>query len=93
MAAKVTDLNGLPYWPRLLSRDQAARYVGVSATQFSKEVAAGRWPAPERRGPAGTCSGRLLWDRVLLDQRQDERSGLGAGWAALEQEPVADPWA
>lgn len=76
MAAKVTDLTDLPFWPRLLSRDQAARYVGVSATQFTKEVAAGRWPAPERRGQGGNRSGRLLWDRALLDRRQDEYSGI-----------------
>lgn len=44
MAARVSDLEGLPYWPRMLSRAQAASYVGVSPGQFAKEVEEGRWP-------------------------------------------------
>lgn len=94
MAAKVSDLAGLPNWPRLLSRDQAARYVGVSATQFVKEVEEGRWPQPERRGDAlAARAGRLLWDRVLLDKRQDERSGLMQGSAAETSTGGASEWA
>lgn len=93
MTAKVSDLSGLPYWPRMLSREQAARYVGVSPTQFDREVEEGRWPQPERRGAVGRRTGRVLWDRVLLDKRQDERSGLMAGLGAPAIGPVADPWA
>ncbi|CCC96863.1 hypothetical protein [Azospirillum baldaniorum] len=63
-------MAGLPDWPRCLSRDQAAAYVGVSPGKFDQEVADGIWPSGETRG------GRILWDRVLLDKWQDERSGL-----------------
>lgn len=70
MVARRADLAGLPYWPRLLSREQAAAYLGVSPGTFDKEVQDGLWPAAERHG------NRLLWDRLLLDRTQDERSGL-----------------
>ena len=63
----------VPYgaWPRMLSVEQAAAYVGTSRQTFLKEVEAGVWPAPAR------LRGRDFWDRVLLDQAQDVRSGLG----------------
>lgn len=77
MAARRADLADLPYWPRMLSREQAAAYVGVSAGTFEKEVADGVWPGGERRGA------RVLWDRALLDRTQDERSGLLAQSAGL----------
>ena len=37
---------GLPYWPRILRREQAAAYVGVSAGTFDIEVKEGRAPPP-----------------------------------------------
>lgn len=92
MAARVSDLEGLPYWPRMLSRDQAARYVGVSPGQFAKEVEEGRWPEPERRGGEGRRTARLLWDRLLLDRRQDERSGL-VQHSSTTGTAGADEWA
>ena len=49
---------------KILSREEAARYVGVSVDAFDVEVAAGLWPGPRRRGGKG---GRLTWDRALLD--------------------------
>jgi hypothetical protein len=92
--AKVSDLAGLPYWPRLLSRDQAARYVGVSPGQFDREVADGHWPPPERRGAVLSArAGRLLWDRLLLDKRQDERSGLQQDSIADNRTGGASEWA
>ena len=72
MGADLASLKDLPDWPRLLSRVQSAAYVGVSPGTFDKEVGAGYWPPGERRG------GRITWDRVLLDQYQDARSGLAA---------------
>ena len=87
MAAKVSDLTGLPNWPRLLSRDQAARYVGVSPTQFAKEVDEGRWPPPERRGS------RITWDRALIDMVQDKSSGIMTSSHGSVTGPAADPWA
>lgn len=87
MAAKVSDLNGLPFWPRLLSREQAARYVGVSPAQFDREVSTGRWPTPERRGS------RVTWDRRLIDRAQDKNSGIVASSDSSAHEPTVDPWA
>lgn len=87
MAAKVSDLQGLPNWPRMLSREQAARYVGVSTTQFDKEVGEGRWPRPERRGS------RITWDRALIDMVQDRNSGIMATSITPAGGPVVDPWA
>jgi predicted DNA-binding transcriptional regulator AlpA len=51
----------LSYPPRGMSRDEAARYVGVSATKFDDLVAAGRMPQPKR------IDGRVVWDRLRLD--------------------------
>lgn len=59
--------------PRFLSREQAAAYLGVSATVFDAEVAAGLWPQPARRGER---AGRLTWDRHLIDAWADRASGL-----------------
>jgi len=66
-------LSDLPYWPRYLSREQAALYVGVSPDTFDGEVQDGLWPAPQRRGSKG---GRLTWDRSALDAAADKASGL-----------------
>jgi len=58
----------LPYWPRMLSREQAAAYLGVSPTLFDAEVAKGLWAQPIRRGAKG---GRVTWDRAALDRALD----------------------
>jgi hypothetical protein len=59
--------------PRYLSREQAAAYVGVSASVFDAEVRSGQWPLGRRRGAK---DGRLTWDRLLLDQYADRHSGI-----------------
>lgn len=69
--------------PRLLSRDQAAFYVGVSVNTFMREVGAHVWPAGQRRGE------RILWDRALLDDVIDARSGL---LAAPSGASAPNPW-
>jgi predicted DNA-binding transcriptional regulator AlpA len=48
--------------PRGLSRAQAAEYVGLGATKFTELVADGRMPKPTR------IDGRIVWDRVKLDE-------------------------
>jgi hypothetical protein len=73
---------GLP--PRFLSREQAAAYVGVSATLFDSEVRAGLWPQPLVRGAS---AGRLTWDRCALDAWANAASGLHHALAA----PLAAP--
>jgi excisionase family DNA binding protein len=57
--AMTTD--SLAYPPRGMSRDEAARYVGVGATKFDEMVADGRMPRPKR------VDGRVVWDRIKLD--------------------------
>jgi len=59
-----------PRWPRLLSEEEAAEYVGVSLTRFRIERDKGMWPAPVDRG----C--RLnTYDRLALDRAVDRLSG------------------
>jgi hypothetical protein len=70
MTAKLIDIKNCPDWPRWLSREQSAVYVGVSVNSFMEEVEKGIWPRPEKRG------GRLTWDRKMLDVASDQLSGL-----------------
>lgn len=49
------------YPPRGLNREEAARYVGVSASKFDEMVADRRMPRPKR------VDGRVIWDRIALD--------------------------
>jgi len=63
----------MPAWPRFLSREEAAGYVGVSEPIFDAEVTDGKWPAGLRRGKKG---GRITWDRVAIDRAADRQSGL-----------------
>lgn len=45
-----------------MSRDEAARYIGVGATKFDQMVKDGRMPKPKR------IDGRTLWDRIKIDE-------------------------
>lgn len=51
----------LAYPPRGMSREEAARYVGVGTTKFDEMVADRRMPRPKR------VDGRVIWDRLALD--------------------------
>lgn len=73
MAERREPLAALPFWPRYLSREESARYVGVSPDVFDDEVNEGYWPAARRRGAKG---GRLTWDRLALDAAADRDSGI-----------------
>jgi predicted DNA-binding transcriptional regulator AlpA len=53
--------DSLSYPPRGMSRDEAARYIGVGATKFDEMVSDGRMPRPKR------IDGRVVWDRLKLD--------------------------
>ncbi|KAA3448064.1 hypothetical protein C7I87_24325 [Mesorhizobium sp. SARCC-RB16n] len=53
--------DAIYYPPRGLSRDEAARYVGVGSTLFDEMVADGRMPRPKQ------VNSRAVWDRVALD--------------------------
>jgi predicted DNA-binding transcriptional regulator AlpA len=47
---------------RGLSRDEAAIFVGVSATKFDEMVRDRRMPAPKK------IDGRVVWDMMKLDR-------------------------
>lgn len=49
------------YPPRGLGREDAARYIGVSASKFDELVKDRRMPRPKR------IDGRVVWDRLALD--------------------------
>lgn len=57
----MTRADTISYPPRGLSRDEAARYIGVGPTLFDEMVADGRMPRPKR------ANSRTLWDRIALD--------------------------
>lgn len=77
--ARDPDLAGLPNWPRLLTRAQAASYLGLLVTAFNEGLEDGAWPAPI------TIHGRTkLWDRRRLDEAVDTLSGYAI--EAQEQE-------
>lgn len=73
MPSRRSPLAALPAWPRYLTREEAARYTGVSIDVWDDEVRAGFWPAPRLRGAKG---GLPTWDRVLLDAAADREAGL-----------------
>lgn len=64
-------MTALPDNPRLLGRKMAAAYVGLSPNSFDAEVARGTFPAPVK-----VACRRKLWDRVALDRRLDQLSGI-----------------
>lgn len=51
----------LSYPPRGMSREEAARYIGVGTTKFDEMVSDRRMPRPKR------VDGRVLWDRIAID--------------------------
>jgi hypothetical protein len=55
----------------MLPADWAALYMGVSRSKFLSRVDAHIYPAPTRDG------GNTLWDRKILDEYLDDRSGFG----------------
>jgi hypothetical protein len=54
--------------PRLLTRDQAAAYCGLSVQGFSDWVRRGRLPGP--------ITGTIRWDLKAIDAALDLASGL-----------------
>jgi len=63
--AKLSQKSALsnirPIPPRGLSREEAAMYLGISATKFDELVRDGRMPSPKR------IDGRKIWDVHQLD--------------------------
>ncbi|MBO6725544.1 MAG: hypothetical protein JJ911_07790 [Rhizobiaceae bacterium] len=54
--------------PRLLARNQAAMYLGLSLSTFSNWVTAGLLPKP--------VFGSKRWDRLALNAAIDRESGI-----------------
>jgi predicted DNA-binding transcriptional regulator AlpA len=65
---------------RLLSREAAARYCGLSRSSFSEWVRKGRLPGP--------IEGTTRWDLRAIDERLDKLSGLNAP----EESEALDAW-
>ena len=68
--------------PRGLSRQQAAEYIGLSATTFDALVASRQMPKPKRIG------GRVIWDRQKLDiafSELDDDEATVAQWGPLDR--------
>jgi len=63
--------------PRLLTREQAAAYCGLSTHGFSEWVKTGRLPGP--------IAGTARWDLRAIDAALDSLSGIGIGSLALDQ--------
>jgi predicted DNA-binding transcriptional regulator AlpA len=53
-------------WPRGLSLDQAATYLGIGRSSFQKLVNSGVMPRGKR-----ITERRIVWDRVELDHHFD----------------------
>jgi|GEM_PF-6206023 len=70
MVAKLEDLAGLPFWPLMLSDEQAAAYVGLSREMFRKAVDNGDYPRPVR-----SFGRRTLWYRPGLDRAAAHLAG------------------
>jgi excisionase family DNA binding protein len=72
--------DAISYPPRGMSKEEAARYVGVSAATFDTMVADHTMPRPKRWGS------RVIWDRIALDMAfADLPEGLSAVQRVLEQ--------
>ena len=68
--------DSLAYPPRGMSRDEAARYIGVGTTKFDEMVADRRMPRPKR------VDGRVIWDRLKIE----------AAFTDLPEEKKVNPW-
>jgi predicted DNA-binding transcriptional regulator AlpA len=63
----VSDSRPTPI--RGLDRDQAATYIGVSASKFDELIKDGRMPPPKR------IDGRVVWDIRQIDKYFDRLPG------------------
>jgi predicted DNA-binding transcriptional regulator AlpA len=61
--------DSISYPPRGLSREEAARYVGVGTTKFDQMVADRRMPKPKK------VDGRVIWDRLKIEAAFAELTG------------------
>ena len=83
-----TALSAVRPIPRRgLSRDEAAMYIGISASKFDELVRDGRMPGPKR------IDGRKLWDvhaldlafNSLPDDNDGQKNSFDDAWVRGEQ--------
>lgn len=73
-----TSLSAVRPIPRRgLSHDEAAMYLGISASKFDELVRDGRMPGPKR------IDGRKIWDVHQLDIAFDHLPVEGNSWDDL----------
>lgn len=70
-----------PWAPRGLRREEAARYVGISASKFEQLVKDGRMPPPRE------IDGCRVWDRMSLDAAFDDLPHVGE-----KPQLAGNPW-
>ena len=80
MRAQRAEVLPVSLPPRGLNREQAAAYIGVSASLFDEMASDGRMPKPKR------ANARCIWDRLALDRAF---SGLPGGDSSGDNE---DDW-
>lgn len=71
-AGAVSNRADLSFPPRLLRREEAARYAGVGATKFDEMVRDGRMPRPFK------IDGLTRWDIRKVDAALDNLVDAGA---------------
>jgi hypothetical protein len=81
MTKRRAELGDLPDWPRGLSLEEAARYVGVSPETFLRHVKV----SPRKIGS------RRIWDRRAIDVwfDTDRSAGQDSGLAPTMEEAAA----
>lgn len=73
------DGGTLPGWPRVLRRELAAQYLGMSPSLFVREVEGGALPRPINI--VGTVKGWVRDDLdAWLDDRRAAQSAEGNSW-------------
>lgn len=72
--------RALPDWPRMMTRDMAAPYCGLSEAAFEREVAAMKLPMPTRN-----LGAKPLWSKLVLDEYLARIDGTGSGDWRKEQ--------
>lgn len=72
-------LAALPYWPRLLTRRQAADYCQLTPEQFEAAC-----PVPAARILPSTSKQARRWDRQAIDRWLDSLAGDGKAPASRE---------
>lgn len=69
----------IAYPPRGMSREEAARYVGIGPDKFDEMVGDRRMPKPRQ------IDKRIVWDRVELDIAFSELPHRGSKVNLLDQ--------